>query len=39
MAKFVLDTSAVVTWCFEDQANIYADAVLDRLAENSALTK
>lgn len=37
MAEFVLDASVVMAWCFEDEANIYADAVLDRLRENRAL--
>ena len=28
---FVIDNSVVMTWCFKDEANQYADSVLDRL--------
>jgi predicted nucleic acid-binding protein len=37
MAPFVIDASVVMAWCFEDEANPYADAVLDRFAEDTAL--
>jgi len=37
MAFFVLDTSVTMAWCFEDENNSYADAVLESLAENTAL--
>ena len=37
MAEFVLDTSVAMAWCFEDEANLYADAVLDSLIDNVAL--
>ena len=37
MAFFVLDTSVTMAWCFEDENNLYADAVLESLAENTAL--
>ena len=37
MALFVLDTSVTMAWCFEDENNPYADAVLESLAENSAI--
>lgn len=37
MAEFVLDTSVAMAWCFEDEANPYADAVLDSLIDNAAL--
>ena len=37
MAEFVLDTSVAMAWCFEDEANPYADAVLDSLIDNVAL--
>ncbi len=37
MALFVLDTSVTMAWCFEDEGNLYADAVLESLAENTAL--
>lgn len=31
--RFVIDNSIVMTWCFVDEANQYADAVLEHLAE------
>ena len=34
--SFVLDNSVVMSWCFEDEENQYADAVLDRLSEATA---
>ena len=34
---FVIDNSIVMTWCFKDEMNPYADAVLDKLMESSAL--
>jgi predicted nucleic acid-binding protein len=37
MGEFVLDTSVAMAWCFEDEANLYADAVLDSLIDNAAL--
>jgi len=37
MAEFVLDTSVAMAWCFEDETNPYADAVLDSLIDNAAL--
>ena len=37
MDGFVLDTSVTMAWCFEDEANPYADAVLDSLIDNAAL--
>ena len=37
MAFFVLDTSVTMAWCFDDESNPYADAVLESLAENTAL--
>ena len=37
MAEFVLDTSVAMAWCFEDESNPYADAVLDSLIDNAAL--
>jgi len=37
MDEFVLDTSVVMAWCFEDETNPYADAVLDSLIDNAAL--
>jgi len=35
--RFVIDNSIVMSWCFKDEANTYADAILDRLAEATAL--
>ena len=34
---FVVDNSIVMSWCFMDEANQYADAVLDSLSEATAL--
>ncbi len=34
--SFVVDNSVVMTWCFQDQADPYADSVLDRLTEATA---
>ena len=34
---FVVDNSVVMTWCFEDEANEYGDAILDRLEESRAV--
>ena len=28
---FVIDNSVVMTWCFKDETNPYADSILDRL--------
>ena len=37
MAKeFVVDNSVVMSWCFQDEVNSYADNVLGCLAESSA---
>jgi predicted nucleic acid-binding protein len=35
--RFVLDCSVTMAWCFEDEADAYADAVLEALAEGEAL--
>lgn len=35
--SFVVDNSIVMTWCFQDEANKYADAVLNRLTEATAI--
>ncbi len=35
--RFVIDNSIVVTWCFIDEVNQYADAVLEKLAEAEAV--
>ena len=34
--SFVVDNSVVMSWCFKDETNQYADAVLDRLSEATA---
>lgn len=36
-AQFVVDASVVMSWCFADEADAYADEVLDRLAQDEAL--
>lgn len=33
---FVVDNSVVMSWCFKDETNEYADAVLDLLCETTA---
>lgn len=35
--RFVVDNSIVMSWCFGDEANEYADAVLARLADAVAV--
>lgn len=35
--QFVIDNSVVMSWCFADEANEYADAVLDLLKHTSAV--
>lgn len=37
MNSFVVDNSVVMSWCFKDEKNKYGDAVLDRLAESTAI--
>jgi predicted nucleic acid-binding protein len=34
---FVLDASVTMAWCFEDEASVYCDRVLDLLAQETAL--
>jgi len=34
---FVMDNSVSMSWCFQDEAGDYSDAVLDRLAESTAV--
>jgi len=34
--SFVIDNSVVMSWCFKDESNKYADAVLERLCEATA---
>jgi len=35
--RFVVDNSVVMTWCFKDEADPYADSVLKSLTENEAI--
>ena len=35
--QFVVDNSVVMSWCFKDETNSYADAVLNRLTKVSAI--
>ncbi len=37
MTRFVLDCSVSMSWCFDDEANEYADSVLNSLQTISAL--
>jgi len=34
--SFVVDTSVVMSWCFKDQANAYADSILGQLMDATA---
>ena len=34
--SFVVDNSVVMSWCFKDETNQYADAILDRLSDATA---
>jgi predicted nucleic acid-binding protein len=36
-ARFVVDTSVVMAWCFEDEGDAYADAVLESLSACEAV--
>jgi predicted nucleic acid-binding protein len=31
--RFVVDNSVVMSWCFRDQANAYADSILEKLTD------
>ena len=35
--SFVIDNSVVISWCFKDQSSRYADTILDRLVESTAV--
>ncbi len=35
--RFVVDNSVVMSWCFKDETNRYADSILDLLVESIAL--
>lgn len=34
---FVIDNSVVMSWCFQDESSVYADAVLNKLTEWKAV--
>lgn len=34
---FVVDNSVVMSWCLKDETNTYADSILDRLTEATAV--
>lgn len=36
-ARFVVDNSVVMSWCFEDEGNSYAEAVLESLEAGEAI--
>jgi predicted nucleic acid-binding protein len=36
-ARFVVDNSVVMAWCFEDEVSDYADAILERLEVGEAV--
>ncbi len=36
-ATFVIDNSVVMSWAFQDETNLYADAILEKLSETSAV--
>jgi predicted nucleic acid-binding protein len=35
--QFVVDNSVIMSWCFKDETNNYADTVLERLTESAAV--
>jgi len=35
--RFVLDTSIVMAWCFEDESNATADAILESFTQSKAM--
>ncbi|MCG6536217.1 MAG: type II toxin-antitoxin system VapC family toxin, partial [Syntrophales bacterium LBB04] len=37
LTRFVVDSSVVMAWCFEDEADKYADSVLDLLVDSEAI--
>jgi predicted nucleic acid-binding protein len=37
MAVFVVDASAALAWCFEDEATSWSDGLLDRLRRGDAI--
>lgn len=34
---FILDASAAMSWCFEDESDEWSDAILDRLQQGSGI--
>ena len=34
---FIVDNSVVMSWCFKDESNQYADAILDTLNKSTAV--
>lgn len=36
--QFVVDASVALSWCFEDEANTWTDALLDRLRREDRIT-
>lgn len=37
MRSFVLDCSVTMSWCFEDESDVYSESVMDRLGECEAV--
>ena len=35
--RFVIDNSVVMSWCFQDEANEYAETILDSLCDCEAI--
>jgi predicted nucleic acid-binding protein len=35
--QFVVDNSVVMSWCFKDETNNYADTILDKFTESAAV--
>lgn len=36
-SRFVIDNSVVMTWCFIDEVNAYADSILEKLSQAEAV--
>lgn len=37
MSRFVLDCSVTMAWCFDDEADVYAERILEALSRGSAV--
>jgi predicted nucleic acid-binding protein len=37
LRQLVVDCSVVMSWCFEDEVDTYADSILDQLSESEAI--